>query len=138
MLNVLNWISGGLLGSLAGPMLNAYKLKLSAEGDTNKLVAEERHRLLELEADSQRGAREIRKATAGYWEMRLLTFLFAAPFVIHLWLVAMDTCFRLGWRIAKFPEPFATTENTIVLSFFGITVAGAGLRALAGAIAYRK
>ena len=83
-------------------------------------------------------AKEIRLATAGFWEQRALTLAIAGPFILHLWLVALDTCFKLGWRVSAFPNPFAEWEGAILLSFFGVSVIGGGIKAFAGAVAYGK
>ncbi len=93
---------------------------------------------IEAEIDARRAARAIRLATAGFWEMRLLTFLIALPFVIHVNLVGADTNFGLGWNIAAFPKPFDEWEGAILLSFFGIYTVGRGITAIAGAVARRR
>jgi hypothetical protein len=134
----LNWISGGLIGALSGPLLDAYRAKLANDADVDKLVAAERHRLIDAEIEAQRSAKEIRLATAGFIEMRVLTVAIALPFLIHVWAVGLDTTFGFGWRIAKFPPPFDEWEGAILLSFFGVSVLGLGAKALAGAIAYRR
>jgi hypothetical protein len=134
----LNWISGGLIGALSGPLLDAYKARLAADNDNDKLVANERIALITAEMESNRNAAEIRKATSGFPEMRILTVLIAAPFILHVWLVGLDTSFGFGWRIAKFPPPFDEWEGAILLSFFGVSVIGVGVKALAGAIAFRR
>lgn len=63
---------------------------------------------------------ENRRLTSGFIEMRVLTFFIAFPFVLHLNLVGLDTCFKLGWAISKYPPPFNEWEGTILLSFFGV------------------
>lgn len=67
---------------------------------------------------------QVRLATAGFWEMRLITFLIAIPFVFHLWTVWLDTQFRFGWQIPAFPPPFNEWQGAILLSFFGVYAAG--------------
>lgn len=77
-----------------------------------------------------------RAATAGFIEMRVLTFLIAVPFVVHLNLVALDTMFGWTWNdmpVKKFPIPFNDWEGSILLSFFGLTAGVIGLKAIAGA-----
>lgn len=135
---ILNWISGGLLGRIIDPLSQAYRDKLAADISAAKLDTDVIIKRIEDEQDARRTSKEIRLATAGFWEMRLLTFLIAFPFVAHLWSVWLDTQFKFGWRIDKFPEPFASWEGAILLSFFGVATAGAGLKAIAGGIAYRR
>lgn len=131
---LFRFITGDLLGKLA----EAYQARLRAQNETEKLVADVAIKDIERQMADRAAAKEVRLATAGFWEMRLLTFLIAAPFVLHLNLVALDTNFRLGWRIPAFPSPFDAWEGTILLSFFGVHVVGQGITALAGAIRGRR
>lgn len=81
---------------------------------------------------------QVRLATAGFWEMRLITFLIAVPFVFHLWTVWLDTQFRFGWQVAAFPSPFNEWQGAILLSFFGIYAAGKVGMGLVQSLAGRK
>lgn len=138
-MGILNWISGGLLEKITNPLLQAYRDKLAADTSEKKLLAEENIKRLELEQVQRNNAKEIRLATAGFWEMRLLTFLIALPLTIHLWLVTWDTWDNsINLRIPALPAPFDEYQGVILLSFFGATVVGNGIKAVAGAIAYRK
>ncbi|KRR22180.1 hypothetical protein CQ13_30075 [Bradyrhizobium retamae] len=76
---------------------------------------------------------ENRRNTAGFWEMRLLTFLIALPFVIHVNLVGLDTNFKMGIGVLKFPPPFNDWEGQILLSFFGLTAGLLGIKAITNA-----
>lgn len=139
LMGILNWISGGLLEKITNPLLQAYRDKLAADTSEKKLLAEENIKRLELEQVQRNNAKEIRLATAGFWEMRLLTFLIALPLTIHLWLVTWDTWdTSINLRIPALPAPFDEYQGVILLSFFGATVVGNGIKAVAGAIAYRK
>ena len=81
----------------------------------------------------------VRLATAGFWEMRLLTFMIAFPFALHALLVGIDTSFNfIDWRIPAYPAPFHEWEGTILLSFFGVYTAGRGITQIASAVATRK
>lgn len=131
---IVRWITGDLIGQLT----KAYETKLSAQTAEQKLIADVAIKDIERQMADRAAAKEVRLATAGFWEMRLITFLIAAPFVLHLNLVALDTCFRFGWRIPAFPSPFDAWEGTILLSFFGVHVVGQGITALAGAIRGRR
>lgn len=128
---ILNWLSGGLLDKVLG---------FVERRETEKLAAmnSEQQRAYEDRKDARAAAKDIRLATAGYWEMRLLTFLIALPFLLHLWLVAWDTYWPQPWNVEKLPEPFDQWEGAILLSFFGVSVVGSGIKAVAGAIAYRR
>lgn len=132
--SVLRWLTGDLMGALT----RAYEMKLKAENDQQRLVADAAIADISRQIDAARNAREIRLASVGFWEMRLITAVIAGCFALHLLLVTLDTCFALGWRIAKFPAPFDEWEGMILLSFFGIQAVGGGLNAIAAAIRGRK
>lgn len=131
---IIRWVTGDLVGQLT----KAYEAKLKAENDTQRLIADTAIKDIERQMADRTAAKEIRLATAGFWEMRAITVLIAAPFVLHLNLVALDTCFKLGWRIPAFPAPFDQWQGAILLSFFGVHVVGQGITALAGAIRGRR
>lgn len=131
---LIRLITGDLLGKLA----DAYQAKLKAETETGKLVADVAIKDIERQIADRAAAKEIRLATAGFLEMRIITVLIAAPFVLHLNLVGLDTAFKLGWRIPAFPSPFDQWQGAILLSFFGVHVVGQGITALAGAIRGRR
>lgn len=139
LMNVLNWFSGGLIERITNPLVEAHKNYLNAQNDEEKLLAEQRIKFLEIEQEQRNNQKDIRLATSGFWEMRFLTFLIALPFIIHLWIISWDTWdTRVNWRIPAFPPPFDEWQAAILLSFFGVTVVGSGIKAIAGAIAYRK
>lgn len=139
LMAILNWISGGLLEKITNPLAQAYRDKLAAETSEQKLLAEQNIKRLELEQEQRNNAKEIRLATAGFWEMRLISFLIVLPLTIHLWLISWDTWdTSINLRIPPLPAPFDEYQGVILLSFFGANVVGSGIKAVAGAIAYRK
>ena len=131
---IIKWATGSLLSQLT----EAYTAKLAAQNDEQRLVADAAIKQLEAEMQARAGAKEIRLATAGFWEMRAIAAVIAGCFALHLLLVTLDTCFSFGWRVAAFPAPFDQWEGTILLSFFGVQVAGQGITAIAAAIRGRK
>lgn len=81
----------------------------------------------------------IRLATAGFWEMRLLTFIIAAPFAVHAGAVMVDTVFNwMQLDIPAAPAPFDEWEGAILLSFFGIYGLSKGVTAIAQAVGNRR
>lgn len=131
---IIKWITGDLVGQLT----KAYEARLKAQNETEKLIAETAIKDIERQIADKAAAKEIRLATAGFLEMRIITVLIALPFVLHLNLVALDTCFKLGWRIPAYPAPFDQWQGAILLSFFGVHVVGQGITALASAIRGRR
>lgn len=81
------------------------------------------------ELEARKIASQVRLATAGFWEMRLITFCIAACFTLHLLLVTFDTLTTgtrweiIGWNVKAFPSPFDEWEGAILLSFFGLYAA---------------
>lgn len=130
---ILKWLGGDVLGKLTDTYV---KLKSSAV-ESERIKADIVFKQIEAELASRKIAADIRLATAGFWEMRLITALIAACFTLHLLLVTLDTCFAFGWKIASFPAPFDQWEGAILLSFFGIYTVGKGISAVAGAITAR-
>ena len=123
-----NFLSGGVLDKVLGFLSAREQAKLEA-------MNSDQLRRHEASESTKLAAKEIRLATAGFWEMRLLAAAIAFPFVIHLWSVWLDTQFKFGWAIDKFPAPFDEWEGAILLSFFGLVGISTGMRAIAGAIA---
>lgn len=121
---ILNALTGGLLQRFFDWRIASDRAEYEALNNSEKLAFDERQSIRST-------AKEIRLATASFWEMRLITFLIAACFVSHLILVTLDTNFAFGWRIAKFPSPFDEWEGLILLSFFGVQVIGTGVRTVA-------
>ncbi len=128
---MIAWIVKLLTGSVVDRLTGLYEKKLQADGAAQKLAAEFAVKQIEADLEVRQNAKEIRLATAGFWEMRTITFLIALPFVIHLWAVGLDTVFRFGWGVPKFPSPFDQYEGAVLLSFFGVAVAGKAMDTLA-------
>ena len=131
---IIRWITGDLVGQLT----KAYEAKLKAGNETERLVAETAIKDIERQIADRTAAKDIRLATAGFWEMRLITGIIGGCFAFHLMLVTLDTCFGFSWAVAAFPKPFDEWQGTILLSFFGVQVVGQGITAIAGAIRGRK
>mgnify|MGYP001466628800 CR=1 FL=1 len=127
----------GMINPLGKVLTEAYKAKLAASNDESRMIAEATIKDIERQMADREAAKEIRLATATFWEMRLVTALVAGCFALHLLLVTLDTCFALGWRIAAFPKPFEEWQGTILLSFFGVQAIGKGITAIASAIRRR-
>lgn len=132
-----------LLASLIGgpvisSLLKGYRAKLEAANTSDRIAAELAIHEIEAGIAARAHAQELRLATSGFWEMRLLTFAIAFPFVAHLWAVWLDTQFKLSWRIPKFPEPMDEWQGIILLSFFGIYTLGKTIQTVGAAIAIRR
>jgi hypothetical protein len=124
VLAILNWASGGFLDKV---------LNFFAQRETERLQSMNEARKQEYadQRDQRMRANEIRLATAGFWEMRLLTAWVLFIFVFHLTSIWIDTQFSLGWSIDKFPSPIDEYEWQIILSLFGLGVANRALTTVA-------
>jgi hypothetical protein len=131
---ILRLIGGPIVSSL----LKGYRAKLEAANTSDRIAADLAIREIEAGIDARKQAHELRLATSGFWEMRLLTLAIAVPFVAHLWAVWLDTQFRFGWEIPKFPEPMDDWQGAILLSFFGIYTLGRTVQSVGAAIALRR
>ncbi len=131
-----------VISLLGGPILKglieSYKAKLDAANSADRIAADLAIAEIEAGLEARKRAHELRLATSGFWEMRLLTFAIAFPFVAHLWAVWLDTQFRLGWRIPKFPAPMDEWQGAIMLSFFGIYTLGKTVQSVGAAMVLRK
>lgn len=125
-------------GPIVSSLLKGYRAKLDAANASDRIAADLAIREIEAGIEARKRAHELRLATSGFWEMRLLTFAIALPFVAHLWAVWLDTQFRLGWKIPKFPEPMDEWQGAILLSFFGIYTLGKAFQSIGTAVAMRR
>ena len=129
----LKWFFSDGVSAIA----SAYAKAKDAQTEQDKVRADVLGKQLDAALEAQRLALQVRMATAGFWEMRLLTFVIAACFVSHLVLVTIDTCFKLKIGIPAYPSPFDQWEGVILLSFFGVQLVGKGLTAAAAAFLKR-
>lgn len=115
--------SGGITSSLK----EAYTAKLKAETQEQVLLAERDIAILEGEQDARREVAQIRRETAGHWEMRVAVGLIAIATATHYAAVVADSLFLFKWNVAKLPAPMDKWEAAIILSFFGLQgVVGVG------------
>jgi hypothetical protein len=130
----LRWLTGNLAGQLRA----AHEAKLKAANETERLIADTAIEEIKARIAAPDNAKEIRLATASFWEMRLLTAVIAGCAALHYLAVTLDTVFMFGWRIPKYPPPFDEYQGTILLSFFGVQGVAIGVTAIAAAIRGRK
>lgn len=128
---ILNWLSGGVLDRVLGYFERVQTERLNS-------LSEERRQEYADARDRRARANEIRLATAGFWEMRLLTFWVLAMFVIHLTAIWADTMWAFGWRVAKLPSPIDQYEWQIILSLFGLGVANRAITTAATILTPRR
>lgn len=121
---LLSWASGGVLDRVLTWLERKQDNETTRQGFKRDVMIAG----IKSEIAARENAREIRLATAGFVEMRVATVLIVFPFIVHLWLVALDTCFGFGWRISAFPKPFDEWQGLILCSFFGVSGVVSGAR----------
>lgn len=135
---ILTWLMNFLGGGIVDKLTSIYAKQKDSQVEHERIQADVAKKQLDTELETQRLAQQVRVATAGFWEMRVITVGIALPFLLHLWLVGLDTCFGFGWRIAAFPSPFNDWEGRVLLSFFGIAVAGKAITSVVGGMIARR
>lgn len=142
-------------GPIAKALLSGYKAKLDAANTSERIATDLAIKDIEAGIEAKKHAKEIRLATAGFTEMRLLTFLIALPFVEHLWAVWMDTrfgvfqkggAFERCWQegantvcgVPAFPSPFVDWQGAIILSFFGLYGGVKAVQTIGAVLASRR
>ena len=108
------WLVRFLTGSgLVGQIADAYAKAKDTQVERERLAYEAEARRLE-------GMLRVRQAGGRLFD--IVAVLIAAPFVIHLWAVGLDTVLTsVQWGIPAFPPPFDEWEGRVLLSFFGLT-----------------
>lgn len=128
---ILNWLSGGVLDRVLGYFERTAQARRES-------LSEERKQAYANEQHIRETAKEVRLATAGFWEMRVLTAVVLFMFVSHLGLIWVDTMWPQPWDVEKFPSPIDEYEWQIILSLFGLGVANRGISALATVLVQRR
>jgi hypothetical protein len=137
-LSFISWLisklASWILTSSSSDFLKSIMAGLTTTGDANAQIAVEQIR---AEIAQRQIARDIRLATSGFPEMRLITFVIASCFTTHLVAVSLDTTFKLGMSIPAYPAPFDQWEGVILLSFFGVQASVVAIRSIAAAVLSR-
>lgn len=101
---ILGWLTGDLTGALE----RAYRAKLAAQNDTERLAAEQRIEKLKARQD-------VILAAQGDPIERFVRIGFAAPFVIYLWkVVVWDKV--LAWGAT---DPLSSSLDAILMIVLG-------------------
>lgn len=128
-----------ILNALTGGLLKAWDSKLKADTDEKRLIADAAIADIKAQSVAHREAAQIRRETAGYWEMRVATAVIAWPTAAHYALVTYDTMdTSRNLAIPAMPSPMDEWQAAIILSFFGVQLGTKGIQAIASAIRGRK
>ena len=135
---ILSWLWSALTGGGLQALASTYAKFKDSAVDSERIKADVAKVRLNNLLEAQKLATQVRLATAGFIESRVLTFFTAFPFVVHLNLVALDTYWGLPWRVNAFPAPFVDWEGTILLSFFGVGLAGKAVTTVGAVLMSRR
>lgn len=108
---LVQWLIGGGIDTLSSHLSDAYKAKLAAETDSDRLIAEENIKTLSLQRDVL-VAEQRRALTA--WIRPAMAF----PVVVFLWKILIwDTVLGLG--VTPYPGQFVEyVVYTLVGAYF--------------------
>lgn len=130
MFSLARWGAGRLLKHL----LKAYGDQQDATTERERIAADVKIKAIEAEIASQQSANEVRRATAGQWEMRLIVFLVGFPVAAHFACVCLVSAFPgafPGWTVHALPAPMNEWQAQIILSLFGLKAVAMGIGILA-------
>jgi len=116
---MLAWLASFLTGPLLSKAVDAYKLKLQAGNDRDKLAAELAAKELQLDVRQAELASQTVIAEQGRWYTAMIRPLFAAPFIVFSWkVIVWDKC--LGWGTTDaLAGDISTWGGYVVLAYFG-------------------
>lgn len=109
-MNIVGWLTGGIIGQLTGPLERAWQAKLAADTDANKLEAEQQIAFF-------KGQIELATAAASsdrWWSVRSLMGYCALAYVAKI--VVWDSVLQLG--ITPNPGPQVTGIVMTVIGFY--------------------
>jgi hypothetical protein len=131
---VSRWLVGGGLRALTGELMRARNEMASAATAQARAAAEVRVKEIEADLAHRRAIAEVRTATSGQWEMRVLVLVAGLPPALHFGAVCLDSALPdlfPGWTVHALPTPMNEWQGAIILSLFGLSavkIAAATLR----------
>jgi hypothetical protein len=116
---ILSWLGSLLGGPFATAAVNAYKAKLDAGNNAEKIAATLAAQEAQINEQRDALAQQIVIAEQGRWFTAIIRPLFALPFVVfNLKAVVWDTVLGLGFT-PELSSNMLKLEGIIVLGYFG-------------------
>jgi hypothetical protein len=138
----MQWLISLFTGGLIDKLANIYAKHKDSAVESERIKADVAKKQLDGAIEAQKLANQVRLATAGFMEMRVITAALGGAFAFHACAVVICTTFNLGPRwglwIPALPSPFDQWEGAIVLSFFGVQLATKGINGLVAAFLARR
>ncbi|WP_126977334.1 hypothetical protein [Frigidibacter oleivorans] len=123
---LLAWLLRGGGRAIAARLAEAHTARAAAATEADRLQADLRIRALEAEEAAAARLADLRRATAGQWEMRALVMTAGLPAAAHFGAVCLDSALPglfPGWVVQALPGPMADWQGSILLSLFGLSAA---------------
>jgi hypothetical protein len=138
----MQWLISLFTGGLIDKFANIYAKHKDSAVESERIKADVAKKQLDAALEHSRLSQQIRLATAGLIEMRVIVAALAGSFALHTVAVVVCTTFNLGpkwgWWVPALPAPFDAWQGAIVLSFFGIHYAGKAMTAGVAAFLARR
>lgn len=138
-------IANLLGGPIISGLLDGYKAKLASVDNADTHAVDLAKAEIAADIQARANAKEIRLATAGHIEVRILFFVLGAFFTVHAGLITIGSDFagRLSadhWllHVAALPRPFDQYEALVITFFFGAATVMNSVQSIAGALARRN
>lgn len=113
------WLASFLTGPIIGAAIDAYKAKLAAGNDADRIAADLASQALATEIKMREVERALLVAEQGNWFTRWVRPMWAAPFVIYTWkIVVYDICLGLG-TTDPIRGDLATLMLSVSVAYFG-------------------
>jgi len=94
---IARWIAHKLGGQIVGSLIEAYKSKLQASNDRDRIAADLAAREIEAEIEARKQASAIIIAEQGRWYTAIIRPLLALPIIIYFWkVIVWDKVLGLG------------------------------------------
>lgn len=111
----MQWLISLITGPLLGKAVDAYKAKLDAGNDRDRIAADLAGRELAVQQREREVAAQIVIAEQGHWFTRSVRPLWALPFVIYTWkLVVWDKVLG-GWTNGT-TDPLSGGMETLIIT----------------------
>jgi len=94
---IARWIAHKLGGQIVGGLIEAYRSKLQASNDRDRIAADLAAKEIEAEIEARKQASAIIIAEQGRWYTAIIRPLLALPIIIYLWkVIVWDKVLGLG------------------------------------------
>jgi len=107
-----------LSSSALDKVLDYFKSKELNEVEKDKIAATVAAQEIQAELETRKLQKDIIATEQGWWVTAWIRPMIVYPFILHIAAITLDSTFKLGWGIAKLPEPYEYMEQTIILSYF--------------------